>query len=583
MATVAPRFEGRKRKVRPHRGAQGARPEEPDVRLDRRPPIASTVAPTGTRRHVFPSMSETSPKGTAVPGSESIDSSLLRTLMDTSADRIYFKDLGSRIVRNNAAHARSLGASSPDACIGRTDFDFFSRDHAEHALADEQRIIRTGEPIIAKVERTTLRDGRRGWASTTKMPWRDAAGNIIGTFGVTRDITETHEAERRLNDERILLRTILDHLPSRLYVKDVNSRYVLNNRAHLDLLGAPSQEAAVGRTTADFFPGPRGEQALADDRRAFGGESVVNVEKSDFGPDGDVHWSLVTKVPLHDAHGEIVGLVGISHDITRRKVAEEEVKRRSQEMETDLRMARQVQEAFLTRPYPAFPGGSEASRLRFAHRYLPASTLGGDFFDIMRISDSRCGFLVCDVMGHGVRAGLLTALIRGVAEEVGTRTADPVAVVNEINRSLMPIVEQTGQPVFATVFFGLLDLTAGRLTYTCAGHPPPLIRHAENRIERLSPADPEPAAGLLADFGYSRLTADFKPGDLLLAYTDGILEATNAAGQIFGESRIKAVLAATAGVSAAEVNERLVGAVQVFSGQKQFEDDVCIVAIECAP
>ena len=526
-------------------------------------------------------MSETSPQRTVVPVSESIDSSLLRTLMDTSADRIYFKDLESRIVRSNAAHARSLGAPSPEACVGRTDFDFFSKEHAEHAFADEQRIIRTGEPMIAKVERTTLLDGRRGWASTTKMPWRDSSGKIIGTFGVTRDITEAHEAERRLNDERILLRTILDHLPSRLYVKDVNSRYVLNNRAHLDLLGAPSQEAAVGRTTADFFPGPRGEQALADDHRAFGGESVINVEKSDFGADGDVHWSLVTKVPLHDTYGEIVGLVGISHDITRRKVAEEEVKRRSQEMETDLRMARQVQEAFLTRPHPAFPGGAGKNRLRFAHRYVPASTLGGDFFDIMRISDTRCGVLVCDVMGHGVRAGLLTALIRGVAEEVGTRTADPVAVVTEINRSLMPIVEQTGQPVFATVFFGLLDLASRRLTYTCAGHPAPLIRHAEGRIERLSPEDPEPAAGLLADFGYSRLEADFQPGALLLAYTDGILEATDTGGQIFGETRIRAVLAATAGLAASELNERLVGAVQAFSGKKTFEDDVCVVAIEC--
>ena len=541
---------------------------------------SSAVAPADAERNIPFRMSESSSPRAAVPASESLDSSLLRTLMDTSADRIYFKDLESRIVRNNAAHARSLGAPSPEACVGRTDFDFFSKDHAEQAFADEQRIIRTGEPMIAKVERTTLRDGRRGWASTTKMPWRDAAGKVIGTFGVTRDITTAHEAERRLNDERILLRTILDHLPSRLYVKDVNSRYVLNNRSHLDLLGAPSQESALGRTTTDFFPGPRGEQALADDRRAFGGESLINVEKSDFGPEGDVHWSLVTKVPLHDAHGEIVGLVGISHDITRRKVAEEEARRRGQEMEADLRMARQVQEAFLTRPYPVFPGAAGASRLRFAHRYLPASTLGGDFFDILRISDTRCGVLVCDVMGHGVRAGLLTALIRGVAEEVGTRTADPVAVVAEINRSLMPIVEQTGQPVFATVFFALLDLATGRLEYTNAGHPAPLIRHQAGVIERLSPADPEPATGLMADFNYSRLSAEFRPGDLLLAFTDGVFEATGTDGQIFGEKRIKAVLSATAGRPADEINQRLIAAVRDFSGRDSFEDDVCVVAIE---
>ena len=81
-------------------------------------------------------------------------------------------------------------------------------------------------------------------------------------------------------------------------------------------------------------------------------------------------------------------------------------------MEADLRMACRIQEAFLPRAYPVFPRGvpAEASTLRFAHRYIPATTLGGDFVHILPISDSRCGVLVCDVMGHGVRAGLLTAL-----------------------------------------------------------------------------------------------------------------------------------------------------------------------------
>lgn len=369
-------------------------------------------------------MSDARPTPSPAPATaqESLESALLRVLMETSPDRIYFKDLQSRFVRNSAAHARSLGVASPEECIGKSDFDFFSREHAERAFADEQEIIRTGVPIIAKIERLTKLDGSKGWASSTKMPWRDAAGRIIGTVGLTRDITAAKDAEEKLNEERILLRTIIDHLPSRLYVKDTESRYVLNNRAHLAALGVTSQDETRGRTTLHFFPGERGQQALIDDQQVFsGGPPLVNQEKSDFGPDGDVHWSLVTKVPLRDAHHRLVGLVGISHDITRRKRAEEELQRRSAEMEADLAMARQVQEAFLNRAYPTFPAGApeEVSRLRFAHRYLPTTTLGGDFFAILQLSDSQCGVLVCDVMGHGVRAGLLTALIRGVVEEMG--------------------------------------------------------------------------------------------------------------------------------------------------------------------
>jgi len=518
------------------------------------------------------------------PSGESLDSSILRVLMETSPDRIYFKDLESRFVRNNAAHARSLGADSPEACVGRTDLDFFSREHAERAYRDEQEIIRTGKPIISQLERLTMRDGRKGWASATKMPWRDAAGRIIGTFGVTRDVTATKEAEDRLVEERNLLRTIIDHLPSRLYVKDPASRYVLNNRAHLAMLGAPSQDAALGKTTLDFFPGQRGQQALADDRQVLeGGPAIINQEKSDFGPEGDVHWSLVTKVPLRDTRQELIGLVGISHDITRRKRAEQELRRRTVEMETDLAMARQVQESFVSRRPPLFPrdAAPEASALRIAHRYIPTTTLGGDFFEVLQLSDTHCGVLVCDVMGHGVRAGLLTALIRGVVVELGDRALDPAHVLAELNHSLMPIVEHTGQPVFATLFYGVIDTAARRLVYGNAGHPPPLVhQRATGDILRLAPSDPEPAAGLLGDFVYSRFECAFGPGDRFLGYTDGILEATDPSGAMFGEARLRAVLLDSDRLNAAELNETILRQVQGHSGLPQFEDDVCLLAIE---
>lgn len=515
-----------------------------------------------------------------------LDSTILRVLMDTIPDRIYFKDLQSRFVLNNRAHWAELGASSLAQCLGKTDFDFFSREHAEKAFADEQEIIRTGRPMVNKIERITMPDGSHVWGSSTKLPWHDASGKIIGTFGLTRDVTAAKEAEEKLTEERNLLRTIIDNLPSRLYVKDLRSRYVINNRAHLESLGVKDQSEAVGKTTIDFFPGKSGQQALADDRTVFDhGVSIINQEKSDFGLDGKVRWSLVTKVPLRDSHGQIVGLVGISHDITRRKLAEEELQRRSAEMEADLRMARQVQEAFLTRPYPVFPRGAAAaaSALHFAHRYIPATTLGGDFFDFVQISDTQCGVLVCDVMGHGVRAGLLTALVRGVVEEMGQRADDPVHVLAEINHSLMPIVERTGQPVFATVFFGIIDLRAATIVYGNAGHPAPLVlRRAANEIVRLAPADPEPATGLLGDFGYSRHECQFAPGDLFVGYTDGLLEASNREGQMFGEERIRKFLADDHDIPLGDFCGRLLQQVESHSERQVFGDDVCVVAIKSA-
>jgi sigma-B regulation protein RsbU (phosphoserine phosphatase) len=520
----------------------------------------------------------------ALPRGDALDSTILRLLMDTIPDHIYFKDRESRFVRNNAAHAASLGAGSPDACVGKTDSDFFTDEHADRALRDERLIMETGMPMIGILERITRKNGTVFWGSATKMPWRNAAGEIIGTFGLTRDITDLKNVEDELTRERNLLRTIIDHLPSRVFVKDSACRYVLNNRAHLDSLGLGEQKDALGHTITEFHPGARGQQAEEDDRQVLrGGAPILNQERSDFGSGGSVHWALSTKVPLRDAQGNISGLVGVSHDITRRKQAEDELRRTSEAMEADLRMACRIQEAFLPRAYPIFPRGvpPEASTLRFAHRYIPATTLGGDFVHILPISDSRCGVLVCDVMGHGVRAGLLTALIRGVVEELEERASDPAHVIGEINRGLMPIMEQTGELVFATAAFAVIDTDSGTLSYSNAGHPWPLVRRGTSgAVDALVSGDPEPAAGLVENFAYTSSTTSFDPGDCLLLYTDGLFEASNAEGVMFGEARLREAVGREPSSTGAEMIDRLIAEIRAFTGRSEFEDDICALAVE---
>ncbi|MSU69805.1 MAG: PAS domain S-box protein [Opitutaceae bacterium] len=523
-----------------------------------------------------------------VPGSAvdsaALDSAILHVLMETIPDRIYFKDRQSRFVRVNQAYASWHGFASPDQVIGKTDSDLFKPEHAQAAYAAEQEIIRTGEPLLGQIEKISRRDGYISWGSTTKMPWHDPTGRIIGTFGLTRDATAMKEAEEKLFKDHNLFQTIVDHLPSRIFVKDAASRYVLNNRAHLQSLGLNRQEQASGRTTIDFYPGERGRQALADDQQVLsGGPPILAQEKSNFGDEGGVRWSLTTKVPLRDQEDKITGLVGISHDITRRKLAEEELRRRTDEMETDVRMARQIQESFIPRTYPVFPRGvpPESSALRFAHCYIPATTLGGDFFSIVQLSDAKCGVLICDVMGHGVRAGLIAALIRGIVEELHDRAQDPTKVLAEINHTLTPILEKTGHPMFATVFFGVIDIVAQSLTYGNAGHPPPFVlRRTERTVARLTARDPEPAAGLVENFTYSRQQCPFRTGDTLLGFTDGLFEAADAAGHSFGETRLHDLVANNVTLSGTPLIDRLVGEIQAFTGQHDFADDLCVVAAE---
>ena len=123
-------------------------------------------------------------------------------LIDNIPDGIYFKDAESRFVRINQALARRLGLREPDQAVGKTDFDFFAGAYARSALADEQAIMRTGDPLVGKEEREMQRDGPIAWVSTTKMPRFDPAGRIVGTFGVSRDITERKQAEEQLRLHR---------------------------------------------------------------------------------------------------------------------------------------------------------------------------------------------------------------------------------------------------------------------------------------------------------------------------------------------------------------------------------------------
>jgi PAS domain S-box-containing protein len=128
------------------------------------------------------------------------EQALLRGLMDSSPDHIYFKDRESRFLKASKPLAESFGALSPEAMVGRTDFDYFSKEHATLAFEDEQQIIRTGQPIIDKIEREVRKDGRVTWALTTKMPLRNPAGEIVGTFGISKDITAIKQAEAKLEE-----------------------------------------------------------------------------------------------------------------------------------------------------------------------------------------------------------------------------------------------------------------------------------------------------------------------------------------------------------------------------------------------
>ncbi len=251
---------------------------------------------------------------------------LLHSLLDNLPDSIYFKDQQSRFIRVSSGLAEKFGLADPSVAIGKTDADYFTKEHAEQARRDEQEVMRTGEPILDKVEKETWSQHEDTWCSTTKLPLRDSNGQTIGTFGISRDITEHKRAEANLARERDLLKTIIDNVPDLIFIKDRAGRFVAVNAAMLRVLNVETEEEVLGKTDFDFSPPELAANYVADDQTVMrSGQPMIDQEEFAPDPDGDEVWLLTTKVPLRDASGNVTGLVGIGRDITNRKRAEQEL------------------------------------------------------------------------------------------------------------------------------------------------------------------------------------------------------------------------------------------------------------------
>jgi len=266
---------------------------------------------------------------------------------------------------------------------------------------------------------------------------------------------------------------------------------------------------------------------------------------------------------------------------------EREIQAKNEQTQMDLRMAMELQQALMSVTYPLFPAKAtvETAHLRFSHVYLPASLIGGDFFFIVRVSDSCAGIFICDVMGHGVRSALITSMLRALIEGLGAEVADPGKLMTRLNSELTNILKQTGTVLFVTALYCTVDSGTGQLHLAGAGHPYPLhIRSEKGQIEILSP-QPDgsgPALGLLPGVHYNSTTTSLSPGDRILLFTDGLIEAEDRDGRQFEiEGLISSVrrnLDRADGLLATIEND-----LRSFAGSNDFKDDVCLVMVQWNP
>ena len=178
--------------------------------------------------------------------------------MDNLPDLIYFKDRESRFTRINLALAKKFDLDHPDQAIGKTDFDFLAAEHAEEFHKDDAELLRTGQPIVGKEEKGIWPDGHVTWLSTTKMPLRDPNGDIIGTFGVSRDITERKRAEDALCESEEKYRSLVSNIPDVVWTMDSELRFVFISKNIERISGfSPDEVYQQGFATLSLLPPSR--------------------------------------------------------------------------------------------------------------------------------------------------------------------------------------------------------------------------------------------------------------------------------------------------------------------------------------
>jgi sigma-B regulation protein RsbU (phosphoserine phosphatase) len=408
---------------------------------------------------------------------------------------------------------------------------------------------------------------------------------------------ETIKALRRAEQK---YRSIFENATEGIFQTTPEGKYLSANPALARMYGYDSPEELLadltdisGQLYVEADRRHKFTLAMCNDGRIHDFESQI------YRRDGSVIWISENARAVHDEiNGELLYYEGMVQDITLRKAAEQERKQteenlvryaeelrvKNSQFQADLEMARDIQQVFLTQNFPSFPRNltSQESWLGFCHWYQPAEQVGGDFFRILPLSDTEAGVFICDVLGHGLRAALVTAILRGLLEELTLIATDPGRLLSEINASLIAIFRQTETPMLVSAFYLVVNTIDGKMCYSNAGHPQPFhIRRERGIAEPLRfQGSQGPVLGIFPAANYQNSYGTASANDLVVLFTDGLFEVETAEDDYYGTDRLLAAVRKRMHLNVGQLFDEVVAEIQGSCISGQFTDDMCLLGVE---
>lgn len=377
---------------------------------------------------------------------------------------------------------------------------------------------------------------------------------------------------------RWLFQQMMETMDEYIYFKDVDSRFLAISRYYLSHCRESSPKEVLGKTDYELYDKEHADEAYFDERK------LVEKELSEIHKDEHVTWDEfemwvhTRKLRLYTPSGFIAGTYGLSRNISRQKELDNALQQNLKSMEAELELARNLQQALMQPKVPFFAADDGKPALEIATRYIATSHLSGDFFSIMETPGGCAGVLIADVMGHGVRSAMVTAMIQIALNQLENLLDEPAAFMKQLNGMFHQSLKSSGQVIFATAAYLHIDPKKRVLTCSQGGSNHGMLLPAEGEGKPLSAGEVGPAIGLLPESDYVEHSCHLKPSDQVILYTDGVIEVT-ADGEEYGTGRLLKALKVRKSDTLQGQLDGLLQDVYAYGGAEEIDDDVCLIAV----